>query len=157
MPLSKQERRESKKEDSLCERYMKKYLKEEKMLVAAYKKRMEQLIKAGTASYQANLDFLYVYLQFLSDIIFLNKDAYGIDDKEMTKVLKDIATAMSKYEDYLTCHEKYFEIKNGKPVSKTGKSEEDTYTDCEIETKKLFGEFCDMLKEHIFEWNLDIG
>ncbi len=148
MPLSKQEKKGAKNEEKLCRQFERKYIKESKMLANAYKKRMKSVIESGMFSYQANLDFLYVYLQFLSDSIYLNND-----EEEVTDVLEDITMAMNKYEDYLTCHEKYFEIKNGRPISKIGKSLEETNAECEAEVKKHLGEFCDMLKEHIFEWN----
>lgn len=136
-------------------RFAKKYAKERKMLTNAYKKRIMDVVEGDFQLEAANFDVFYVYMQFLYDKLTLelglNK---AINEEKAKKAMHSLASASDAYEEYYACYFKYFEEGDHEVKSKIGESLDKTYAKYKEESKKYLADFLDIVKENIFEWDL---
>ena len=81
---------------------MKDFKRNYKQLYKAYEKRLKKLHKTSTLNIDNSLDSLVVNLRFIRDYFLLTESPVNADGTENYKI-STIATAISEYDQYLTC------------------------------------------------------
>ena len=117
-----------------------------------YGARLKAIHKKSFSSGQTPLDYFVTYLQFLRDKCLLVSpltETLGLDNINLTSLV----AALSEYQQYEECIEKYYIIDNGVAVRRPDFSEEEANYKFQEERLQHWEAFWELVKVCIEGWN----